>query len=131
MRVLMFFKRSPVFLILIFVFAGFKPDSVLKEKSMENQLVWSTTLPNLGTLSSPRATDLNGDGILDLVVGMGRIEFQASDTAIVALDGKSGDIIWKRPAIDQIYGSATLLDINKDGVEDVLIGGRSRNTSGD
>jgi outer membrane protein assembly factor BamB len=125
LRILMFFKRSPVFLILIFVFAGFKPDSVLKEKSMENQLAWSTTLPNLGTLSSPRATDLNGDGILDLVVGMGRIEFQASDTAIVALDGKSGDIIWKRPAIDQIFGSATLLDINGDGVEDVVIGGRS------
>ncbi len=122
---LMFFKRGSLFFFLIFVFAGFRPDSELKEKSMENQLAWSRTLPNLGTLSSPRATDLNGDGILDLVVGMGRIEFQASDTAIVALDGKSGDTIWKRPAIDQIYGSATLLDINKDGVEDVLIGGRS------
>lgn len=115
-------------LLLLFVslgFIDFITDSKPQEKPTENQLVWSTSLPNLGTLSSPRATDLNGDGILDLVVGMGRIEFQPADTAIVALDGKSGEIIWKRPAIDQIYGSAALLDINKDGVEDVLIGGRS------
>ena len=120
-----FSKISLLLLIFLFGFKDFKSDSELQEKSMENQLVWSTRLPNLGTLSSPRATDLNGDGVLDIVVGMGRIEFQAADTAIVALDGKSGEIIWKRPAIDQIFGSATLMDINGDGVEDVVIGGRS------
>lgn len=31
---------------------------------------WSTPLPGMGTFSSPRVTDLNGDGIGDVVVGV-------------------------------------------------------------
>ncbi|WP_373523369.1 FG-GAP-like repeat-containing protein [Aquiflexum sp.] len=119
---------SKVILILPVLFIGFsdkRSDSEFQNQSKDNHFAWSSNFPNLGSLSSPRATDFNGDGILDIIVGMGRIEFQAADTAIVALDGKSGEIIWKRPAIDQIYGSAALLDINGDSVEDVVIGGRS------
>lgn len=90
-----------------------------------NELIWSVQFPNLGTLSSPRATDFNGDGTLDIIIGAGRLEFQATDTAIVAINGKSGKIIWKRPTKDQIFGSALLLDITRDGVDEVIIGGRS------
>jgi outer membrane protein assembly factor BamB len=86
---------------------------------------WTATFPNLGTLSSPRTADLNQDGVLDIIVGMGRLEFQPIDTAIVALDGKTGDILWSRPAVDQIFGSALLMDITGDGIEDIVIGGRS------
>jgi outer membrane protein assembly factor BamB len=91
----------------------------------KNEKVWTAVFPNLGTLSSPRTADLNQDGVLDIIVGMGRLEFQASDTAIVALDGKTGNILWKRPAIDQIFGSALLMDITGNGIEDIIIGGRS------
>jgi outer membrane protein assembly factor BamB len=91
----------------------------------EAKHIWSSNFPNLGTLSSPRSADLNKDGVLDIIVGMGRLEFQAIDSAIVALDGKTGDILWKRPAVDQIFGSAMLMDITGDGIKDVFIGGRS------
>ncbi len=89
------------------------------------QTSWSKVLPGIGTFSSPRLTDLNRDGIKDIVLGAGRLEFQRCDSAIIALDGKTGKLLWNRPATDQIFGSAALKDMNGDGIEDVFINGRS------
>jgi|GEM_PF-5925214 len=43
----------------------------------------------------------------------------------MALDGKTGSMFWHTSGRNQIFGSATLLDINRDGTPDVIIGGRS------
>jgi outer membrane protein assembly factor BamB len=86
---------------------------------------WSVEFPDIGTHSSPRAVDLNQDGIKDLVIGCSKKEFQKSDTGIIAINGATGNILWKVPARDQIFGSAGFLDINRDGVPDVIIGGRA------
>jgi PQQ enzyme repeat len=75
----------------------------------------------------PNATDLNGDGILDIVMGAGKNEYQESDFGVIALDGKTGELIWNHKASDQIYGTPTLLDINNDKTNDIVIGGRSNN----
>lgn len=86
---------------------------------------WVRTYKRLGTLSSPRLTDLNGDGILDVVLGAGSIEFQASDSAILAIDGADGSTLWTAGARDQIFGSPVFLDVTDDGVPDIFIGGRA------
>lgn len=86
---------------------------------------WTTVLPTIGTFSSPRVADLNGDGIKDIILGGGRLEFQKCDTAMFALNGKDGSLLWKVSAIDQIFGSACLYDIDKDGVLDPIMNGRS------
>lgn len=90
-----------------------------------SQQNWDVVLPNIGTFSSPRVADLNGDGIKDIVMGAGRLEFQHCDSAIIALDGRDGKLLWKNSARDQIFGSPTLYDVNKDGVHDIFITGRS------
>lgn len=86
---------------------------------------WAKILPGIGTFSSPRIADLNNDKIGDIIIGAGRKEFQSSDFGVIAINGKTGNLIWKVPAKDQIFGSAALKDINKDGVVDVFINGRS------
>ncbi|MGC1240657.1 MAG: PQQ-binding-like beta-propeller repeat protein [Chryseosolibacter sp.] len=93
-----------------------------REKS---ELIWDKDFPRIGSQSSPRATDLNDDGVLDIVIGAGENEYQKSDQGILAFDGKSGDLLWQAPSDDQMYGCATLHDITGDGTEDVFIGGRS------
>ena len=86
---------------------------------------WTVAYKGIGTFSSPRVTDLNGDGVGDIVFGAGREEFKACDSAVIALDGRTGKMLWNVKAIDQIFGSASFLDINGDHVDDVIIGGRS------
>lgn len=93
----------------------------------KTELVWDVKLPIIGSQSSPRAVDLNRDGILDIVMGAGKNEFQTSEQGILAFDGKDGHILWQQEAKDQVYGAATFYDINEDGIEDIFIGGRSPN----
>ena len=91
----------------------------------QQQILWTKTLPRIGTFSSPRVEDVNNDGTLDVIIGAGKAEFQHSDSAMLALDGKSGELVWKNAANDQIFGSAGLYDINGDGVKDAFFAGRS------
>ncbi|WP_304517776.1 PQQ-binding-like beta-propeller repeat protein [Cecembia rubra] len=89
-----------------------------------SEVIWKIDIPVIGSQSSPRAVDLNRDGILDMVIGAGKNEFQYSDLGILALDGRDGKILWSHESEDQVYGAATFLDINIDGIDDVVIGGR-------
>lgn len=109
--------RKSYLLLLLLPLLGCKP-----KQQLDN---WIATLPGHGTNSSPRLADLTGDGILDVVIGAGKNEWQRSDTAVVAVDGASGKLLWSVAAPNQVTGTATILDVTKDGVPDVFIGGRS------
>jgi hypothetical protein len=85
---------------------------------------WLIGLPMVGTYSSPRVADLNGDGVLDIIMGAGGREDHPSDTAVIALDGATGKVLWTLPGVNQYVGSAQFKDITNDGVPDVFIGGR-------
>jgi outer membrane protein assembly factor BamB len=86
---------------------------------------WTITFDGIGIFSSPRVSDLNGDGIGDIIFGTGRVEFQPCDSAVIALDGANGKMLWSVPSIDHLFTSPALLDINGDQVEDIFVGGRS------
>lgn len=91
--------------------------------SQENN--WQVTLPGVLASSSPRVADLTGDGVQDIVLGGGGQEWVHSDSAVLAFDGTDGHMLWHTPGRNQVFGSATFLDINRDHTPDVIIGGRS------
>lgn len=99
-------------------------ESFRLRKTKESR-AWSASFKRLGSLSSPRLTDLNRDGVLDIVMGAGTVEFKRSDSSIIALDGAEGKLLWTASARDQIFGSPVFLDITEDGIPDVFIGGRA------
>ena len=95
------------------------------QSKSKSKVVWFKDLPVIGSLSSPRTADLNNDGILDIVMGAGKDEYQKTDMGILAFDGKTGSLLWKQSSIDQVFGSATFCDVTGDKVKDIFIGGRS------
>ena len=93
-----------------------------KDKPLDR---WQMHLPAICSFSSPRPVDLNQDGVLDIVLGAGADEFQGSDSAVIALDGRNGKILWRVSGRDQMVGSPSFLNINSDEVPDVAISGRA------
>ena len=87
-------------------------------------LQWSVLTDSVPTLSSPRAADLNSDGVLDIVLGAGT-DSTYSNYGIMAFDGLNGNNLWTLPATDEIFGSAVFNDVNSDNIPDVFIGGRN------
>ncbi len=87
------------------------------------QTRWSTQFGLVSVFSSPQATDLNGDNILDIVIGAGA-ENAVLPKGVIALDGLDGSELWSYPARSQVFGTALFQDISGDGVNDVFIGGR-------
>lgn len=87
------------------------------------QIEWSTTFPLISVFSSPQATDLNGDGVRDIVIGAGA-ENAILPKGVIAIDGVDGQELWSYPGRSQFYNTALFHDINSDGTDDVFIGGR-------
>jgi len=92
--------------------------------SKKTSVVWDQSFQIIGSQSSPRVTDLNADGIDDVIMGACKNEYQPTEEGVIALDGATGHTIWVSDAPDQVYGSATLVDITGDQTLDVVIGGR-------
>lgn len=108
----------PIFAVLLFVFGALYHLFIRKE-------YWKLSLPSAGTYSSPRTVHLNKDGILDIVIGGGGLEYEASEYGVLAINGSDGSLLWKVPSRNQVVGSAILSDITSDGIADIFIGGRS------
>jgi outer membrane protein assembly factor BamB len=114
-------KSGLIYFVFLALAASFMVTGCTTRKS---KLLWDKNLYRIGSESSPRTCDINGDGVLDIIMGAGQNERQHSDWGVIALDGKTGDELWHQGAEDQIFGAATFYDVNNDGVKDIFIGGR-------
>jgi hypothetical protein len=102
---------------LLILFIGFCHFAIAQLSS------WQTFTDSIPTLSSPRACDLNNDGIKDIVIG-GGTDGIASNNGIMAYNGVNGALLWKRGSRNEVFGSAIFQDITNDGIKDVFISGR-------
>ena len=60
--------------------------------SSTGQFNWVSSVDSVSVLSSPRASDLNNDGIKDIVIGSGT-DSTFSNYGVVAFDGSNYNII--------------------------------------
>ncbi len=84
---------------------------------------WQSFTDSIPTLSSPRACDLNNDGIKDIIIG-GGTDGVASNNGIMAFNGTDGTLLWKRSSRNEVFGSPIFQDITNDGIKDIFISGR-------
>ncbi|CAM4390451.1 Ig-like domain-containing protein [Comamonas aquatilis] len=107
-------------------------DSVAKQLIGEGQLNQQTGVDNpfagvsTGLWAFPALGDLNGDGRLDLVVGMisrpnlVRTYFQQEDGSFVQAIGGNDPMAGSETGAD--YSFPALLDVDGDGLQDMLVG---------
>lgn len=87
--------------------------------------LWKYPLP-YDVESAPVTSDFNGDGTAD-------VSFSVEGHGFYALNGKDGSAIWVNDSISSHNGnvSPVLVDVNKDGVMDVITAGRGTPNSDD
>ena len=88
-----------------------------------SQVIWELGFDGINSLSSPRAIDLNLDGVKDIVIG-GGVEEDSSEFGFIAIDGETGALLWFAESRDQVFTSPVFLSINQDASPDVILGGR-------
>ncbi len=76
--------------------------------------VWSFTTKDK-VISSPAVGDVDGDGVLDVVVG-------SSDNILYNIDGKTGRRHWSWRTDAAVISSPLLLDLTRDRVPDIVVG---------
>ncbi|XP_077869110.1 uncharacterized protein LOC144360098 [Saccoglossus kowalevskii] len=107
----------------------------------EVEEVWSHTLHQLLTETAFRLNDVNQDGTPDVIMGFatGADRYFAEPIlcdlyfdgfhpclgGLLALDGKTGDELWRHYTEHEVFAVNCNVDIDSDGVRDCLGGGRA------
>ncbi|XP_071841954.1 uncharacterized protein [Apostichopus japonicus] len=106
------------------------------------ELVWMKNFPTLTTETAVRMMDVNRDGILDAILGFGTMAYGLFGDqyllcqiyydnqlpcfgGLLALDGNTGDELWRHYSNAEIFAVNCEEDIDKDGVKDCLGAGRA------
>ncbi|KAH8250371.1 hypothetical protein KR026_011709, partial [Drosophila bipectinata] len=104
---------------------------------------WSRSLARMNSESPLRATDLNGDGIKDIVFGYGvddNIHYEGiplprcqatmqgeevpCEGGVVALNGLDGSILWQSWSVANVFSLHCSADVDGDGGTDCVAAGR-------
>jgi outer membrane protein assembly factor BamB len=84
---------------------------------------WQVQASEVG-VGSPRLTDINNDGVVDIILGAGFEWSESEDSSLMAIDGKTGDRLWRSIVPEAAYATPILVDVNGDGILDATASGR-------
>ena len=102
---------------------GFLVSVIFTIQGHSQNLKWSAFIDTSTTFSSPRGADLNGDNILDIIIG-GGLDASPESNGINAINGQDGSILWNFPTEEEMFASAQFMDVTGDNIDDIFIGGR-------
>ncbi|XP_076752038.1 uncharacterized protein LOC143424099 [Xylocopa sonorina] len=108
--------------------------------SLTTKVIWTKSLPKLTSEAPLRSTDVNNDGIEDIIIGfstgldmMNTPEYICTlyfdgqipcFGGILALDGNTGDTLWTHWTPHAIISVDCSLDLTNDEIKDCIICGR-------
>ena len=102
------------------VVVGTPSGTVLAFSGRSGRPLWSKTvghgMPGVGFVVSPDLADLDGDGVLDVVIA-------STDGKVTVLSGKTLSLRWTFVGQGEIRSAPILADLDRDGVDDLLFGG--------
>ena len=96
---------------------------LLSFQIIAQDISWTNNTPLVRSYSSPRTTDLNNDGINDVIIGAG-VDGFPTPYGVIAIDGSNGNTIWTLTTRNEMFTSPRFFDYTGDNVQDIIIGGR-------
>ncbi len=80
--------------------------------NLDGSVRWSYFVRDAVVWSTPALIDLNHDGALDVVVGTGLYFMGPAANKIMALDGKTGQLLWNAATGGAVLGSPSVATVN-------------------
>ncbi|NOY60810.1 MAG: hypothetical protein GXO75_18025, partial [Calditrichaeota bacterium] len=68
--------------------------------------------------SLPLIADIDGDGTMEILITRSEV---CANSAVIAIDGMKGKVLWESPTTMHGYGPLAVADIDKDGVPEILV----------
>jgi len=100
-------------------------DTLTGERDASAEPIW--TYDSDLDVRHVETTDLNNDGIKDVIAGEYSSTYYGNPSRVIAIDGSNGDTLWTYLLQDGVR-SMTIGDLNNDGVMDVIAGAAYHST---
>lgn len=86
---------------------------------------WKIKIDSVYSMGSALTFDINNDGIKDIIIPKGYEDTTFHFVSgVMALDGIDGKLIWDLRRRFDIYGTGKELDVNNDGISELIFVGR-------
>ncbi|XP_074604720.1 uncharacterized protein LOC141858013 [Brevipalpus obovatus] len=116
-----------------------------KCSKLSSEIVWNVSFPMLTVRSALKLSDVNNDGILDIIIPFGTgaddifysslacsVYFNITDNylkdgcggGLMVLEGKTGSTIFKKFVRHELSSANCEKDLTDDGIKDCVVGGR-------
>ena len=101
--------------------SSFSPPTLSTLPSSRTQFYWEREFFPATTESSIQISDMNRDGVPDVITAQA---YSQCGVKVIAMDGNSGDTIWEEEVKFEAFAIRCELDVNRDGVDDCILTGR-------